>query len=400
MRRATKKNNYEILIIGGGLIGLCLAVMLGKLNTRILLMDKEKISSTKSIYKDTRTVAVSFGTKLLLEKHNIWKNVLPHAQPINQIRVLNRNENSALNFDGKHINNPMGFIVKHSILKKILIKRIKGKRNIDILEHSKIEKIIQNQNNVIVEINNYKIAGKVLLAADGSNSLIKSICKIPSYSTDYKQSALALNFRHSKSHKNIAYEIFLPNGPLATLPMKTYKKNIYKSSLIWSENIKYENYLKQANKNYLKDIIEEKVQPYLGDVISLDDVKIFPLKAHICRRFADHRIVLVGDAAHSIHPIAGQGWNLGMRDVKYLFETFKNFSELGEDLGSPEALKSYSNRRFKDVYSMFFITHNLNKIFSSKSKIVSHIRSLGFKYINSNSKLTNSLVSYAMGINL
>ena len=120
----------------------------------------------------------------------------------------------------------------------------------------------------------------------------------------------------------------------------------------------------------------------------------------MCRKFYSERVVLIGDSAHSIHPIAGQGWNLGARDIKYLAEALNEYRNLGLDLGSLELLKNYDDNRFADVASMLFITHNLNKIFLSKSKFVNSLRSLGFDYINSRKKITNSLVNYAMGINL
>ena len=128
--------------------------------------------------------------------------------------------------------------------------------------------------------------------------------------------------------------------------------------------------------------------------------KIFDLNAHMCRKFFFKRVALIGDSAHSIHPIAGQGWNLGVRDIKYLIESLNEYRSLGLDLGSLELLKNYNDNRFTDVSSMFFITHSLNKIFLSKSKFVNSLRSLGFDYINSRKKITNSLVNYAMGVNL
>ena len=129
-------------------------------------------------------------------------------------------------------------------------------------------------------------------------------------------------------------------------------------------------------------------------------MKIFPLSAHICRRFYDQRILFIGDAAHSLHPIAGQGWNLGIRDIKYLVETFEKSKELGLDIGSLQVLKKYNDKRFTDTSNLLFITHGLNKIFSCKLKTFDIIRSIGFDYISSNRKLNKKLVNYAMGISL
>jgi len=395
------KKCEDILIVGGGLIGLCLAPILANLNFKITLIDKGNITSKESIYKDKRTVAISYGTKLFFEKKNIWREISKYAEPIKTIKVINRKKYSNILFDNKKKNKPMGYIVKNSILKRILINKIKLKNNIKILENKKINQIEIKQNSILVSLKkNKNILTKVLIAADGKNSYIKSLCKIPQYEINYNQSALALNFWHSKNHNNTAYEIFLPNGPLATLPVHSNKKNYYMSSLIWSEKNSTINSLFNLEKNLLSDLIEEKIFTYLGKIKIVDNPKIFPLSAHICRRFYDKRIAFVGDSAHSLHPIAGQGWNLGIRDIKYLIQAFENNINLGQDIGSLNVLKEYNDMRITDVANMLFATHGLNKIFSSNSKIVGAIRSFGFKHINKNKKLTNSLVDYAMGVNL
>ena len=395
------KKRVEIIVIGAGLIGLCSALILGKLKFNVILIDKNIIESTKHLETDTRTIAISYGTKILLEKYNIWRKISKEAQPINIIKVLNRTISSKILFDTDHINNPMGFIVKNSVFKKVLINEINKIKNIKKLQGNKIIEIKHNENEVCVLTDKkLLLKAKLLIGADGKNSFIKSKFKIPHYNLNYNQSSLALNFEHEKNHNNTAYEIFLKNGPLATLPMKGHKKNKFKSSLIWTDKSKIINDLKKINSKKLQQIIEKKINPYLGNITKIDNFKVFPLTAHICRKFYSKRIVLIGDAAHSIHPIAGQGWNLGMRDVKYLTNILLEYRNLGLDLGSQELLKFYNDTRYTDVFTMLFITHNLNKIFSSKSKIINKITSLGFNYINNKRYITKKLVKYAMGINL
>ena len=394
------KKCEDITIIGGGLIGLFLAPILAKLNFKVALVDKEKIVQKTNIENDSRTTAISLGTKLFLEKYGIWKKISRYAEPINQIEVLNRKSNSNIFFNNNVSKSPMGFIVENKTIKKILIEKIKSTKNINIFDSTEINNIIPNSNSILVNSVNNVIESKLVIAADGKNSFIKSLYKFPSYNIKYNQAALVTNIQHSKNHKNTAFEIFLPNGPLAMLPMKSFKKNIYKSSLIWTENISTINKMKKMELDSVKDLIEENIYKYLGKVLKIDSFKVFPLSAHVCRKFYNKRIVLVGDSAHSIHPIAGQGWNLGMRDVKYLVETLYESKKFGLDIGSLEILKKYNNNRFADVSSMLFITHSLNKVFLSKSNFINNLRSIGFNYINKRKKITSSLVNYAMGVNL
>ena len=396
-----KIKNSDVLILGGGLTGLCLASVLSNLDLQMILIDQHKITSKHHTKKDLRTVAISYGTKLFLEKHGIWNDLKKEVQPIETIKVLNRNIDSNILFDNLHNNDAMGYIIRHSIFKDKLIKRIRSCNNIKIYQNTTIKNLLQEENNVAVIIEEkIKILSKLLIASDGKNSFIQSFCNLTKHKINYDQSALVLNFQHSKNHNNTAYEIFLPNGPLATLPVKTNKKRIFTSSLIWSENKEFINHLQNLSKSFIKDVIEEKTFPYLGKIISIENIKVFNLNAHICQKFYDKRIVLVGDSAHSIHPIAGQGWNLGIRDVKYIYDLIKEHSQIGIDIGSKSILRKYNDARFTDVFSMLCITHGLNKIFSNKYIITNQLRSLGFSYINNNRKLTKQFVNYAMGINL
>ena len=150
------KKCEDILIVGGGLIGLCLAPILANLNFKITLIDKGNITSKESIYKDKRTVAISYGTKLFFEKKNIWREISKYAEPIKTIKVINRKKYSNILFDNKKKNKPMGYIVKNSILKRILINKIKLKNNIKILENKKINQIEIKQNSILVSLKKNK----------------------------------------------------------------------------------------------------------------------------------------------------------------------------------------------------------------------------------------------------
>ena len=169
------KKRVEIIVIGAGLIGLCSALILGKLKFNVILIDKNIIESTKHLETDTRTIAISYGTKILLEKYNIWRKISKEAQPINIIKVLNRTISSKILFDTDHINNPMGFIVKNSVFKKVLINEINKIKNIKKLQGNKIIEIKHNENEVCVLTDKkLLLKAKLLIGADGKNSFINA----------------------------------------------------------------------------------------------------------------------------------------------------------------------------------------------------------------------------------
>jgi 2-octaprenyl-6-methoxyphenol hydroxylase len=209
---------------------------------------------------------------------------------------------------------------------------------------------------------------------------------------------LVVNFSHEKKHNNIAYEVFYNTGPLAILPMMSTSKKNFSSSMIWSHTKEYSDALNELDENIRKEIIQEKILRYSGNLIKIFDVKKFNLSAHLNSKFFEKRLVYIGDAAHSIHPIAGQGWNLGVRDIKKLLLVINKNLNLGLDIGTEEVCSSYNNLAYNDAYSLFQITDKLNYIFLNESNMAKVLRKVGFKAIEKNLKLKNFISNYAMGI--
>ena len=179
--------------------------------------------------------------------------------------------------------------------------------------------------------------------------------------------------------------------------MKKFKKNIYTSSIIWSNKHTYVNSLKDIKKELLILILEEQIKKYTGRIDSILDIQTFGLSAHINEKFYDNRVVFLGDSAHSIHPIAGQGWNIGVRDIENMFSILKKNLDLGLDIGSINVCRDYHDLSYHDAFSLFQITDKLNSIFMNDSLAFKVIKNQGFKFINNNSFIKNYLTNFAMG---
>ena len=220
----------------------------------------------------------------------------------------------------------------------------------------------------------------------------------PVYKKIYKENALVVNFQHKANHNNCAYEFFYSNGPLAVLPMQ--KKSNFQSSLIWSNKKKFIGNLINSDKDTLIQVLHEKISEYLGEIVAINSKQMFPLSAHINKKFFEEKLIYIGDAAHSIHPIAGQGWNLGLRDVGKLHALTRQYANLGLDIGTERFCKLYHNDCYYDSYRLFQITDKLNSIFMSESKILSSFRNFGFGIINKKDNLKNKITNFAMGFNL
>ena len=387
----------EISIVGGGLTGLLTAFALSKESIPTTIIDKNKFINEKSGNVDFRTAAISEGSKEFFESIGLWKKIAHHAEPIYKIIVYDRNVSSNINFQNPKKNNFLGYVIKNSILKKYLINFLKTKKDINLIEGELVEDLVNTNDNIIIKLKNHKILSKLLVAADGKNSFVRSFYKTNFFMKSYNHAALVVNFNHTKNHKNIAYEIFKKTGPLAILPMKSSSKKHFSSSLIWSHKKDFAESMSKINNNLLKEILEENISYYVGQIVNIFDAKSFKLSAHINTKFYDNRIVYLGDSAHSLHPIAGQGWNLGIRDIKRFLDITKNTKNLGLEVGEGLMCKKYHDSAFYDSYLLYQITDKLNSIFLDEKRTAKLIRSTGFNLIDKNLKIKKFITNYAMG---
>ncbi len=387
----------DIHIIGGGLIGLITGYCISKLNYKIVISDKKQSFINAASYNDNRTVAISEGTKNFLTEIDIWKKIEPFCEKIKKIKVVDRNYTNNILFKNKRTNSCLGYIIKNSIILEKVYEELKQHKNINFVSKSNIESLGYEKENIFSRSNNYVINSKLIIASDGKASKVRNIIKTPFFKKNYNQSALVICFSHQSDHKNTAYEFFYKNGPLAILPMHKTSKN-FCSSIVWSNETYFLRELLKANDNDIKDILNIKTQNAIGDIKKIFSKKIFPLNSHINSKFFEKKLIYVGDSAHSIHPIAGQGWNLGMRDVKKLYKLSKNYSDLGLDLGSNEFCKQYNDQCYYDSYQLYQITDKLDYIFKNNSLSIKAIRALGFNILNKNKTLKNLISDFAMGI--
>ncbi len=389
-----KEIDTDILIVGSGLVGLVAAHTLSSLNYRVMLIDKKNLIDSKEPYNDTRTVAVSEGSKLFLESLSLWKHLEPIAHPIKTIKVYNRLPQNNISFNNQIKKNNLGYVIENKNFSKILINKFKKFNNVKILFGNDLKKIELKEQFANAYLEKIKIKCKLIVAADGKNSYIKKLTGNKTFKKNYLENALVTNFAHKKNLNSTAFEIFYNTGPLAILPMKSHN-NYYKSTVIWSNKPSFLDKLKNSNDKFFLSFMEEKIGSIVGEVLKINSRQIFPLSAHINDFFYNKRLVYVGDSAHSIHPIAGQGWNLGINDVKNLYKVCKNKRF---ETGSSLFCKNYNELSYNKAFQLFQITDKLNSHFKMKSHLVTLFNNAGFKLIENQKLLKNQLTSYAMGI--
>ena len=389
-----KNINTELLIVGAGLTGLCTAGILSGLGYKIAIIDKNKLGEPYFKTGDSRTTAISEGSKKILNEFGFWKKIAPYSEPIKKIKVCDRKTVNKIEFSNDKVNENLGYIVENKILKKIFYEKITKCKNIKIIDEFDVNYLDTNSLHISIKSEKKIINSNLLIAADGKFSPLRKLLKITTFEKNYNHSALFLNILHAKNHNNQAFEIFKQSGPLAILPMKK-KHNSFQSSIIWSHN---PNFIKGiVNSDNLNQVIKNEVSHYLGNIKKISNKKIFNLSAHINSTFYSDRVVFVGDSAHSVHPIAGQGWNLGIRDIHSLFKVLKEGKELGLELGNNTVLRKYNNKTFYDAFILYHITDKLNSVFSVENILVKKLRNLGIDYIDNNKTINSLIASYAMG---
>ncbi len=389
-----KEINTDVLVVGSGLVGLVAAYCLSSLNYKVTLVDKKKFVNSKNSFNDTRTVAVSEGSKIFLESLSLWGFLKSYVEPIKNINVYDRSSINKILFNNEIKNKKLGYVIENKKFSEVLINQLKKFKNTKLHYGFNLTDIKLNNNNSRAFLNKSIINAKLIIAADGKNSQIKKIVGNKTFNKNYNESALVLNLVHDKKLNNTAYEIFYKTGPLAVLPMKS-QKGFFQSTIIWSNN---DNFLKKLlcfEDIFIKSFIEEKIGKIIGNIIKINSTQIFPLSAHINDSFINKRLVYIGDAAHSIHPIAGQGWNLGVNDVRNLYDICRNKKI---DIGSDLFCQTYNNKSYHKAFQLFQITDKLNSHFMYSASLYRFLSNIGFSVIEKNEPLKNKITKYAMGV--
>ncbi len=389
-----KQIHTDVVIIGSGLVGLVAAHCLASLDFKVAVVDKKNFHNSENMTKDIRTVAVSEGSKQFLENLSLWKDLNKYSEPIKNIKVFNRRPSNKIYFENSNKNQLLGYVIKNTIFSKVLRNKISKNKKVKTYFNSEVKNIVPSYDFSQVYLKDKVINAKLTIAADGKNSTVRNIIGTKIYKKKYPEMALVLNLFHEKSLNGTAYEIFNKTGPFALLPMLS-KNNFYQSSIIWSNKESFVKNLLCSDNKFIANIIEEKVGEIIGKVKRINSKQSFPLSAHINEKFFNKRLIYVGDSAHSIHPIAGQGWNLGIKDVKHVM----NLCKTGElDIGDENFCKNYNNLSYKDSFQLLQITDKLNAHFINNNFSNKVLSNIGFQIIENNISIKDRITKFAMGV--
>ena len=389
----------SVLIIGGGLNGYLLAYALTKANLSVTLVEEKPLGKRLKTF-DGRAYAISFSSLNVLKALNLWNQIKENAQEINKMLISKSDEerlpsSASLEFDKADLDGEcIAFMVEDRHMKSVLVESLK-QTSVKILRNLKAISFQQEKNKTIVELSNgEKVTTDLLIAADGKKSEIAYSYGLSRLGWNYQQKALVCGVAHEKEHNGTAYQIFYPTGPFAILPLKGQK-----SSIVWTEPLKIaDKIMNMSTKDFL-DSLKVKFGKFLGDIKLISPKHSFELDLGFSRRIISNRLALVGDSAQNIHPLAGQGLNLGIRDVACLAEILIEAVRIGEDIGSVHVLQRYEKWRGLDSTLLFAATDSLNRFFSNGNKLVNLGNGASMRLVNYFPPVKKFLMREAMGVN-
>jgi 2-octaprenyl-6-methoxyphenol hydroxylase len=392
-----RPNTADVLIVGGGFVGLTLAAALSRAGIASAVIEER--AAGRAAAKDGRTSAIAYGSAQVLRGLGIWPRLEPVAEPILEIRVSDGTAPFFLHYDhrelkGRLADAPLGYMVENDDLKRVLLDHVAGLSNVALITGVTVRRLARNSDGVRAELSDGgAIEARLAVAADGRDSALRREAGIAVARWRYPQTAIVCTVAHEKPHRGIAHERFLPAGPFAILPMKGKR-----SSIVWTESAKNAPRLLALPDAEFKAELSRRFGDFLGKIEVVGGRWSYPLGLVHADRYVAERLVLAGDAAHAIHPIAGQGLNLGFRDVAVLAEVLADARKAGRDIGAAEVIRRYERWRRFDSFALIAATDSLNRLFSNDIAPIRLARDLGLAAVNRVPGLKRFFMRHAMGL--
>jgi 2-octaprenyl-6-methoxyphenol hydroxylase len=392
------RDDPRVVIAGGGMVGLTIALALAQGGLRVLLADPLPLSKTLAAEFDGRVSAISFSCARMLDVLGVWRTLRKNAEPIRDILVTDAKIGEqpspfSLHFDHQEIGEAMGYIAENRHIRAALLDVAAAAETLEIANPDGVGSFEHHPGSVEVQLESGRtVWPSLLVAAEGRDSSSRERAGIGVISWSYPQRGIVATVGHKRPHNGAAYEHFLPSGPFAILPMTGNR-----SSLVWTEREDIADSILQLPQADFETEIARRFGAHLGEIHAQGPRWSYPLSFHLAREYVRSRFALVGDAAHGIHPIAGQGLNLGFKDAAALSEVLLDAARLGLDFGTADVLRRYEQWRRFDGFVLAAATDALNRLFSNDITPVRLVRDLGLGIVDSVAPLRRFFMRQAGG---
>jgi len=382
-------------IVGGGMVGATLALALGGAGFRVALVDRAPDTVLLSDQHDGRGSAVALGSKRVLAALGVWDRLAGAAGPILDIRVSDGPSRLFLHYDHRDVNDEaLGYIVENRHLRRALAEALAACPLVTRRAPVALAQLERTECATLRLSDGSALTAALVVGADGRESAVRAAAGIALTAWRYEQTAIVCTVRHERPHRGVAHERFLAAGPFALLPLK----DPHRASIVWTESNRHVDAMMALDDIAFSREMTRRFGDSLGALAVEGRRWTWPLGLHHAARYVDARLALVGDAAHGIHPIAGQGLNLGLRDVAALAEVLVDARRLGLDIGSLPVLERYQAWRRTDNVALLVATDGLNRLFTTDLAPVRLARDLGLAAVNRLPPLKKLFMRHAMGL--
>ncbi len=390
--------DYDIVIVGGGLVGASIAVALQRLSCRIAILETH-LPSLTSVCTDTRPLSLAYGSQIILQTLGVWEQLAEISSPITTIHVSEQHKLGSICFRAQEEQVPaLGYVVPFHSLQTILYQQAARQEGVEFIAIQNLTSINQNAQQTTVTcqtIHGEKtLRASLLIAADGTHSTTRKLLNIQSKTKNFGEIALTARIQFTKPHENTAYERFTDQGTIAILPLK----HPYQSQLVKTLSSELAEQVQSWSDQFLAETIQTSFGDRLGPLQILERGQQYPLQLTLAEEQIRPGVVLLGNAAHTIYPLAAQGFNLALRDVACLAEELVAASGKKQSLGDLQVLKRYWQWRSSDQRSVNYLTSGAVQLFALQLPLVSILRSVGLLATDLLPPLKHKLAKRLMGL--
>ena len=395
-------SHFDLIIVGGGLVGASLAVALKNSGLQIAVVEAVPFDSAGQPSFDSRTVALAYTSKEIFNAMGVWAGL--EQAGVAAIKDIHISDKGHIGQSHLHasdmLTEALGYVVENRILGKVLSETMLQQDNVTYFSPMQVESFETQAGAVTVQCANsdekIELTARLLIAADGGKSGIREQAEVKTRMRDYDQCALVANIEMDQPHNNIAYERFTETGPVALLPLPdNISKNAY--SLVWTLKREQVEAFQDLSDEALLERLQSRIGKRAGQVRQIGKRFIYPLYLVRALEHVTDRLAFIGNAAHTLHPVAGQGFNLGLRDVAALAEVLTRAVRSNQDIGSMDVLNQYAQWRSRDHKQTIFVTDTLVRIFSNNLLPFAAARNMGLLLLDVLPRAKYKLTRQAMG---
>ncbi len=390
-----KEPQSDVLILGGGLVGLALACALKDQALKVDVFERMEQAPRLSLERDCRVSAIVAGTVQILQGIGVWENASGQAGPIGAMRIWDDQSFGSIRFEAEEVGlDTLGFIIENSVLKQAMLKTLEDADNVSIHCPAEVTSCVWKEDHIHLELDNGSLfQAALIVGADGGRSWLREKAGIGVNGRNFHQRGIVATVRSQIPHRGVAFQRFLPSGPLAMLPLSN---NL--CSLVWSASDKKADHLMKIDDEKFLQSLNLAFGPVLGNLQEVGERAAFPLRAQLARHHVRPRLALIGDAAHTIHPLAGLGANLGFRDAMVLAQEIVDARGFEEDIGSLQVLDRYVRTRLPDTLTVMAAMEGFHRLFTSNWQPLNFLRDMGMLTVSNSGAVKRMLMRSGMGL--